>query len=230
MGDFGQIGNCTWWAVHVFLDVQRALASVSLRELAQQKQSPPAAKAAHAKHSRRGNRRPSIIGARLEAKIDSVKRRALSVTDQAGSSARHLSDILRTAAPDSQGPSLRLPSPRASSRSLETMEGTPRGPTTDSGALSAAGRAGGELEPPVGAAAEELRSSALRQPAAMSRLGVAHVAVEMAELKPNGVSTASLNATPTQADMKLARMLCDDGEPSRGRDGGELSLGSLEAV
>jgi hypothetical protein len=60
--------------------------------------------------------------------------------------------------------------------SIRTLEGAPRGPTTDSGALSAAGRAGGELEPPVGAAAEELRSSALGLPAAMSRLGAAHVA------------------------------------------------------
>ena len=63
-----------------------------------------------------------------------------------------------------------------------SLDGTPRGPTTDSGALSAAGRAGGELEPPVGAAAKELRSRALGRPAAMSRLGAAHVAVEMAEL------------------------------------------------
>jgi len=38
----------------------------------------------------------------------------------------------------------------------------------------------------VGAAAEELRSSALGPPAAMSRLGAAHVAVEMAERKPTG--------------------------------------------
>ena len=84
--------------------------------------------------------------------------------------------------------------------------------------------------PPLGAAVKELRSSALGRPAAMSRLGPAHVAVEMAELKPTGVSAASPNATPTQADKKLARMLCDDGEPSLGRDGGEPSLGSLEAV
>jgi len=53
---------------------------------------------------------------------------------------------------------------------------------------------------------------------------------EVAELKPTGVSAASPNATPTQADNKLARILCDDGEPSLGRDGGEPSLGRLEAV
>jgi hypothetical protein len=62
--DFGQIGNCTRWAVHVFLDVQRALASVPFRKLARQMQSPPAAKAAHAKHSRRGNSTLSTVGAR----------------------------------------------------------------------------------------------------------------------------------------------------------------------
>ncbi len=67
-----------------------------------------------------------------------------------------------------------------------SLEGTPRGPTTDSGALSAARRAGGELVPPVGAAAKELRSGAVGRPAAMSRLGAAHVAVEMAERKPTG--------------------------------------------
>ena len=83
----------------------------------------------------------------------------------------------------------------------------------------------------MGAAAKELRSSALRQPAAMSRLGVAHVAVEMAERKPTGRRLSSFaQATPTQADTKLARMLCDHGEPSLGLDGGEPSLGSLEAV
>jgi hypothetical protein len=38
----------------------------------------------------------------------------------------------------------------------------------------------------VGAAAKELRSRALGRPAAMSRLGAAHVAVEMAERKPTG--------------------------------------------
>ena len=84
MGDFRQIGNCTRWAMHVFLDVQRALASVPFRKRARQMQSPPSAKAAHAKHSRRGNRTLSTVGACLEAKIDSVKRQALSVTDQAG--------------------------------------------------------------------------------------------------------------------------------------------------
>ncbi len=84
MRDFGQIGNCTRWAVHVFLGIQRALASVPFSKLARQMQSPPASKAAHAKHSRRGNRALSTVGACLEAKIDSVKREALSVTDQAG--------------------------------------------------------------------------------------------------------------------------------------------------
>jgi hypothetical protein len=53
---------------------------------------------------------------------------------------------------------------------------------------------------------------------------------EVAELKPTGGSAASPNASWTQADNKLARILCDDGEPSLGRDGGEPSLGSLEAV
>ncbi len=48
--------------------------------------------------------------------------------------------------------------------------------------------------------------------------------------RPAGGSAASPNATPAQADTKLARMLCDHGEPSLGRDGGEPSLGSLEAV
>jgi hypothetical protein len=64
MRDFVQIGNCTRWAVLVLLDVQRALASVPFRKLARQMQSPPAAKAAHAKHSRRGNRALSTVGAR----------------------------------------------------------------------------------------------------------------------------------------------------------------------
>ena len=82
----------------------------------------------------------------------------------------------------------------------------------------------------MGAATKALRSGELGRPAAMSRLGAAHVAVEMAELKPTGGSAASPNATPTQADKKLARMLCDDGEPSLGRGGGVPSLGSLEAV
>jgi hypothetical protein len=66
----------------------------------------------------------------------------------------------------------------------------------------------------------------------MSRLGAAHVAVEMAERKPTGrrLSMSFAQATPTQADTKLAMMLCDHGEPSLGRDGGVPSLGSLEAV
>ncbi len=85
--------------------------------------------------------------------------------------------------------------------------------------------------PPVGAATKELRSSALGPPAAMSRLGAAHVAVEMAERKPTGRRLSSFaQATPTQADTKLARMQCDHGEPSLGRGGGVPSLGSLEAV
>jgi hypothetical protein len=53
---------------------------------------------------------------------------------------------------------------------------------------------------------------------------------EVAELKPTGGSAASPNATPAQADTKLARILCDDGEPTLGRNGGEPSLGRLEAV
>ena len=81
MRDFGQIGSCTRWAVHVLLDIQRALASVPFRKLARQMQSPPAAKAAHAKHSRRGNRARSTVGARLEAKIDAVKQTPGVVTD-----------------------------------------------------------------------------------------------------------------------------------------------------
>jgi hypothetical protein len=81
MRDFGQIGSCTRWAVHVLLDIQRALASVPFRKLARQMQSPPAAKAAHAKHSRRGNRALSTVGARLEAKIDAVKQTPGIVSD-----------------------------------------------------------------------------------------------------------------------------------------------------
>jgi hypothetical protein len=92
--------------------------------------------------------------------------------------------------------------------SIRTLEGTPRGPTTDSGALSTAGRAGGELEPPVGAATKELRSSALGLPAAMSRLGAAHVVVEMAERKPTG----------RRLSMSFAQRYADAGRHEAGDD------------
>ncbi len=60
----------------------------------------------------------------------------------------------------------------------------------------------------MGAAAKALHSSELGRPAAMSRLGAAHVAVEMAERKPTG----------RRLSMSFAQRYADAGRHEAGED------------